>query len=36
MIVDLIIDYQHRGMPHAYIVAQLNNILKEDDLQDCI
>ena len=35
-IVDLIIEYQHREMPHAYIVAQLNNILKEDDLQDCI
>ena len=35
-IVDLIIEYQHREMPHAYIVAQLNNISKEYDIQDCI
>ena len=30
------IEYQHRGMPHAHIAAQLNNIPKEDDIQECI
>ena len=29
-------EYQHRGMLHAHIVAQLNNIPKEDDIQECI
>ena len=31
-----VIEYQHRGMPHAHIVVQLDNIPKDENIQECI
>ena len=31
-----VIEYQDRGMPHAHIVVQLDNIPKEGNIQECV